>query len=832
MYLNKQADPTTRALGYVAHYRKEDGKIQYLSEHLIGVSFLTGKFASVIGMRLHGELIGLLHDIGKASWESERYIESAIGLIDSDDPDYMKNFKAMKGKIDHATAGAQYLYRNFGNESEAEILTAQILSLAIASHHAGLMDCLSPDGEDSFNNRMKQADEKTRYTECVSNLDDDIKQRLGAILSDDSLIESTKRKLLDLKEGCDKVDTKQFKVGLLTRFLYSCLIDADRLNTGDFVFPEGVKYRNQGIYESWPVLIAKLEIHLKNFKCRNNIDKIRGNISDACLKFASKPKGLYQLSVPTGGGKTLASLRFAINHAQVHNMTRIIYVIPYTSIIDQNAQTLREIFEDKNKDGSYATDIVLEHHSNLTPEEENYKQKLLAENWDAPIVFTTVVQLLEAFFGSGTRSARRMHQLANAVIIFDEIQTLPIRCVHLFNVATRFLTQACGSTIVLCTATQPLLGKVLPLQRALRLTPEQEMMPNIEELFKELKRVEVNNKIKLGGWSDSEIAELTEQELAIIGSVLIVVNTKNSARNLFKKFLNHPKAETYHLSTDMCPAHRMDILTRIKDSLEANRPIICVSTKLIEAGVDVDFGSVIRYLAGLDSIAQAAGRCYRNGNRNGRPGLGRVFIVNPKVESLDKLIDIRKGQECTRRVLDAYDEDEMLFDNDIIGPKALALYYKYYFYSRTEEMNYPLTKESIVGRDDDLFELLSVNGKSLGEYRRKNQNAVPQYYLRQSFKTAGRAFQAIDSISRGVIVPYGQKGQFIIEGLRSVQDLGKQYHLLKEAQRYSVNVSLFMFDKLVDQKIIQEIQEDTGVFYLCDKRHYSHHYGLCESQTD
>jgi CRISPR-associated endonuclease/helicase Cas3 len=823
MQYKHTVDPMTK-VEFVAHRREKDGQIQDLWAHLKEVSTLTGEFASVIGLEKQGKLIGLLHDIGKASSESDRYIRSATGLINSDEDDYV-DFAKMKGKIDHASAGAQVLYRYFSDKGNVGLLTMQILSLAIASHHSGLIDCLAPDGNNTYIKRMEKADEKTRYKECISNLDSDIKQEIDALLSDDLLVNLLNQKLPSLAEECDENDTRLFKLGLLTRFLFSCLIDADRLNTADFEFPEEAKQRNLGNYESWPVLIEKLENRLKKFGCRNNVDKLRQDISNSCLKFSTKPKGLYQLSVSTGGGKTLASLRFAINHAKQHKMDRVIYFIPYTSIIDQNAQTVREIFEEKLESGIYSNDIVLEHHSNLTPEEENTKQRLLSDNWDAPVVFTTMVQFLEAFFGSGTRSARRMHQLANAVIIFDEIQTLPIRCVHLFNVATRFLTQGCGSTVVLCTATQPLLGEVLPVQRALRLTPGQQMMPNVEELFKELKRVEVYDRRKQGGWTDSEVAELTERELEETGSVLIVLNTKKSAKSLFQQFLNHPNAEVYHLSTDMCPAHRMEIFARIKACLSENKPIICVSTQLIEAGVDIDFGTVIRYLAGLDSIAQAAGRCNRNGARS---KLGRVFVVNPQEENLDKLEDIRKGRDSAERVLEEYKEDPKQFGEDILSPKALERYYKYYFYDRSDLMNYPIGSKSVVGRDDNLFELLSTNNLSLGAYQRQNQQSSPQFFLRQSFKTAAKAFQSIDSPTRGVIVPYGKEGERIINELCAAQYLGKQYRLLKEAQRYSVNVFPYMFNKLIEQKVIREIQKDTGVFYL-DKHHYSKYYGMSES---
>ncbi|MGH2569316.1 MAG: CRISPR-associated helicase Cas3', partial [Bacteroidota bacterium] len=329
-------------------------------------------------------------------------------------------------------------------------------------------------------------------------------------------------------------------------------------------------------------------------------------MSQQCFEYSSKSSGLYQLTVPTGGGKTLASLRFALHHASKHEMDRIFYVIPYTSIIDQNAEEVKKILEDKDAKGKFLGRVVLEHHSNLTPDEETRRQNLLSENWDAPIVFTTQVQFLETLFGSGTQSARRMHQLANSVIIFDEVQTIPVRCVHMFNVALRFLVHNCGSTVVLCTATQPLLDKVEPAQRSLTIPPEYRMMQNEKELFAKLKRVKVHDRRRAGGWSEEDVTELAGQELHKMGSVLIIVNTKNSARSLYQQLSARP-TDTYHLSTNMCPAHRLGVLNAVKQRLSNKQPVVCVSTQLIEAGVDIDFGSVIRYLAGLDSITQAAG---------------------------------------------------------------------------------------------------------------------------------------------------------------------------------------------------------------------------------
>ena len=510
-------------------------------------------------------------------------------------------------------------------------------------------------------------------------------------------------------------------------------------------------------------------------------------------------------------------------------MDRTFYVIPYTSIIDQNADETRKILEDKDENGNLLDRVVLEHHSNLTPEEETRRQNLLAENWDAPVVFTTQVQFLETLFGSGTRSARRMHQLANSIIIFDEVQTIPIRLVHMFNIAIRFLVHGCGVTVVLCTATQPLLDKVDPIQRALEIKPEQKIIPDEKELFKKLKRVEVFDRRKVGGWDDEEVADLTDQELRAKGSVLIIVNTKKSARSVYQTIIQKRNAAMYHLSTNMCPAHRLNVLNEIKEKLKNKKeePLICVSTQLIEAGVDIDFGSVIRYLAGLDSIAQAAGRCNRNG---GRREPGNVWVVNPSKENIEKLTDIQIGIEKTKRILDDFKEHPENFENDRIGLETMGVYYKYYFYERKGEMCYKVGVNSPAGRNDDLFNLLAMNTISAKENERISQASL-DIPFKQSFQTASKAFRVIDPMTQGVIVPYGNKGEEIIKDLCGAYDLEKQYDLIKKAQRYSVNLFPHEFKKLAEIHAIHEVQEGSGVFYL-DSQYYSKQFGWSDDAVN
>lgn len=810
---------------FIAHRREKDGEAQSLQSHLLQTSVIAGRFASKIGLKNAGRIIGLLHDLGKASKDFQNYIQSATGKIDPDADDYV-DAKEQKGKIDHSSAGAQFIYRVLIKKGSKGIIAAQFLSLCIASHHSGLIDCLSPSGEDNFTRRIEKSKEKTHLNEILSYLNDEEKQKLTKLLSSETSIKNLIEKLKSLNENNDSKETLMFKYGLLVRFLFSCLIDADRLNTADFEFPKNTKIRNYGRYRSWDVLVERLNTKLKeleNKSDRNEVDNLRVKVSKQCFYFSTKPKGIYQLTVPTGGGKTLSSLRFALNHAKHHNMDRIFYIIPFTSIIDQNADEVRKILEDKDDSDKYLDRIVLEHHSNLTPEEETKRQNLLSENWDAPIVFSTQVQLLETLFGSGTRSVRRMHQLANSVIIFDEVQTIPVRCVHMFNVALRFLVNNCNSTVILCTATQPLLDRIEPAQRSLSISQEQKIIQNEKALFQKLKRVDVIDKRKkIDGWTEEEVADLANNELKDTESVLIIVNKKDSARSLYLKISKNKSAKVFHLSTNMCPAHRLKVLNSIKERLAKKQPVVCVSTQLIEAGIDIDFGTVIRYMAGLDSIAQAAGRCNRNGKREKH---GRVYIVNSQSENLDSLKDIRIGAECAERFLRDYDKEPNIFENDRIGLKAMEQFYTYYFYNRKEQMNFPIpSNNKEIGREDNLFNLLSLNSFSIQGYQRVHKGTSPSIPMKQSFQSAAKAFYAIDSPTRGVIIPYGKEGEDIINKLCDVLMLEKQYKLIKAAQRYSVNLYPYDFEDMEKKKAIREVQKDSRIYYM-DYQYYSKEFG-------
>lgn len=813
---------------YIAHYRKRDETSQSLEEHLLGVANTTERLASKIGLGKQGELIGLLHDLGKYSAEFQDYLRFAVGNPDEDD---FVDVRGRRGKVDHSTAGAQFVWEELSKRDQMGQAVGQILALCIASHHSGLIDCLSSESssptEDRFTKRMRKSHDRTHLREVKGKMEERVARRLDALLNDsslvDRLVESMKTVAGNKTANEDKGIT-EFKVGLLTRFLFSTLIDADRIDSADFENPGVAKKRPRGTYADWDVLIDRLEIHLQGLPDASPVDPIRRRISDRCQERAVREKGIYTLTVPTGGGKTLASLRFALHHAKTHGMDRVAYFIPFTSIIDQNADTVRGILEPSDS-GAERGSVVLEHHSNVTPEVQTWKSKILGENWDAPVVFTSNVQFLETLFGFGTRSARRMHQMANSVLIFDEIQTLPISCVHLFNNAINFLVEHCGSTVVLCTATQPLLGEVAESRGRMRIGHNSEIMPEVGKLFVDLKRIELIDRRRPGGWSSKEVACLAVKEArqGNKGNCLVIVNTKSSASEIYDTCRadldGEPELPVYYLTTNLCAAHRRVKLGEIRGRLDAGRPLVCISTQLIEAGVDIDFRVVVRFLAGLDSIAQAAGRC----NRHGRPEPGRVYVVNSRDERIDLLNDIRRGRDDAARVLGEYEVDPSNFDRDPLGPKSLRQYFQYYFFQRRGDMSYSLPARSL-GRDDTLLNLLSDNSKAVKEFG-SNSGRAPGICLRQSFMAAARAFRAIDAPTRGVIVPYGRDGKNVINGLCAAFEPDKQFGLLRQAQQYTVSVYPNELQRLRESGAAREVQEGTDILYL-DGRHYSEEIGL------
>ncbi len=825
---------------FAAHIRGKDKQRQELSVHLREVAAIAAETAEKIGLAPAGRVAGLAHDLGKYSAAFQIYILSAEGLLDPDRDDEWVDARRLKGKIDHSSAGAQWIWQALGiqaqpprnSEEKMRLLAAQMLALTAASHHGGLIDCVAPGvqqaGQDGFTRRIGKDGGETHLEEVRMRLDEDVRRLLQELLASEELVASVRA----LHQRISRTEKQhegnrailQCKLGLATRFLLSSLVEGDHRSSSEFESPETVRMRGEQ-KPDWRALATLLENALGNFSCKPGQEKIhaiRADIAAHCLAAAPRERGIYTLTVPTGGGKTLASLRFALHHAHEHGLDRIIYVIPFTSIIDQNARVVRGILE---PEGVAPESVLLEHHSNLLPEKLTWRHKLQSENWDAPVIYTTSVQLLEALFGGGTRNARRMHALARAVLIFDEVQALPLRCAHLFANALNFLVEQAGSSAVLCTATQPLLHEIdhdhksgrekvaSEKNGAVRLALDHELMPDVGKLFADLKRTDIINRCRPGGWSHEAAAALAVDTQREFRSTLCIVNTRDAARQIFQNCRARTETPVFHLSTSMYPAHRREVLDRIRARLNGNEPVICVSTQLIEAGVDVSFGSVIRSMAGMDSIAQAAGRCNRNGEL-ATPA--PVFVINLAQENMGFLPEIADGQQVSERLFDEFAREPARFQNDLLAEPGMRKYFEYYFFRRTACMGYPvcLDRMSFAEKDNSdttLLSLLGGNDRAVSEYRNNNDGQPPPYPLHQAFRTAAQIFRAIDSPAQGVVVRHGE-GENIVAGLNGEQHPARMNELLRQAQQFSVNLFEYQIRALQAEGALH--QTLSGIWYL------------------
>lgn len=763
---------------FIARKREKDGAEQSVKEHLENVSQLCAYFCKKISLESAGKLIGLLHDMGKETEAFKVYI--IYCFLNPED-------KSRRGSVDHATSGAKFIYDTFFSSNDLyEKLAAQIIALAICSHHGGLIDCIDLNLNDKFTSRMKPDKLKFNYDEALNNFFEECASREEIEKLFKQSAQEIKKILISVNKIYNNKQFGKFSAGILGKFLFSCLIDADRFDTYRFMTekesPEALK--NIDINRLWETLLVNFNKELDLLPKKTKVDMLRSEISLSCKEFAVNKPGIYQLLVPTGGGKTLSSLRYALEHAKHYKKDRIFYIIPFTTIIDQNSKDIKAFLGRE--------DIVLEHHSNLVIDNDDEDYKLLTERWDSPVILTTMVQFLNTLFKGGTQSIRRMHNFANSIIIFDEIQAIPIKCINMFNFAVNFLSKICNATIILCSATQPLLSGT---ERPILLEENAQIIKDANDKFKDFKRTRIIPRIRAEGHSCQALKEFVNEITEETDSILVVLNTKNLAKELFRAIdaensllPEENQAIVFHLSTNMCPAHRMKILGRIRKDL-GKRKVICISTQLIEAGVNISFKCVVRSLAGLDSIAQAAGRC----NRHAENDCGNVFIVNmdQDSENVSKLLEIKVGQQTTNRILAEYGSNPEAFDNDLISPKAIKKYFQYYFCELKSQMNYTLPKPNA---DKTMFDLLAENREVVAAYVEKNM-VKPDLLLHSSFKTAGDYFEAIDQNTKGVIVPYGKGEELIIKinGRCNLTDL-KRY--LKEAQQYSVNLYDLEFKKL------------------------------------
>ncbi len=732
---------------FVAHTRKGEPASTWepLEEHLHlvadgnGAALLgSAQFAEAFGAGDWGRVAGLWHDIGKYSKAFQDYLdESAIGN------------HAKRGTVDHSTAGAQLAIQQFKNNGYP-------LAYVIAGHHAGLADYSS--GQSGIKERLaKTAPE--------------VLDALGRL--PDEFVNLPKLSMPKPFNGL-KRDHKArgLRVAFFVRMLFSCLVDADFLATEWYMDQRKSKKRPSPSV-SVDQLLDAFNSHMSVLTPKNpaGVDVHRAELLAACRARAQENPGLFSITAPTGVGKTLSSLAFALEHAKAHGLRRIVYALPFTSVTEQVAEVFQKVFKGLG-DG-----IVLEHHSSASwksadeTDQQAFRVRLAAENWDAQIIVTTNVQLLESLFGSRSSQCRKLHRLAQSVIVFDEAQALPVHLIEPTLVAIDELQRGYGASIVLCSATMPALtyrdGFEIGLENV------REIVPDPDGLAQAMRRVEL---VKKGELDDEDLIE----QLADQDQVLAVLNTKGHAGEVYRGLVNRLGADgVWHLSANMCPAHRSLAVEEIKKSLDHGEPCRVISTQVIEAGVDLDFPMVYRAMAGLDSIVQAAGRC----NRNGKLDMGRVFLFD--TDNAGKSI---KQQGQTTNEIAALHED-------LFSLEAIEHYFRLHLWQRKSEWD----KHGIASK-----EMFDAHGFVF------------------NFRKADEKYQVIEEYSVPIVVPYGKHGAELIAELQETAFPTRS--LLRKTQRLSVSVPKYKLDQLIDNGACATIHEHTTI--LTDEKLYDQDLGL------
>lgn len=673
---------------------------QTLEEHLQGVAKLADEFAGVFGAGEWGRLAGENHDLGKGTFPWQAYLRHANQVVD-------EFAKFYSGHPNHAAVGAQWLFKY----SQA---AGKLLAYCIAGHHGGLPNW---DGSktSALNSKLQVEIPDISYHLAVP----DFPQTFPVTNPDSERL--------------------GFQLQFFVRMLFSCLVDADYLNTEESL--DKVRHDWRSNYPSIEKLHRRFWVNFNELRKKANqiedrnrrhVNKQREIVLENCLQASEAEAGLFSLTVPTGGSKTLSSLAFALNHAIQRTKRRIIYVVPFTSIIEQNAKVFRNMLGD---------DAVLEHHCNYIPDETDWKTRLASENWDAPVIVTTNVQFFNSFFANKTSKCRKLHNVADSIVVFDEVQAIPVEKLHPCLEVIKELSLNYGVSLVLCTATQPAIKYSNQFTSGLKNV--REIIQNVPELFKELKRTEEHY---IGNLSAQEVAEsLAENE-----QVLCIVNSRQQALDIFQVL---PDAdENFHLSALMNPAHRTEKLAEIRNRLDNGQACRVVSTQLIEAGVDVDFPCVFRAVAGIDSIAQAAGRCNRNG-RSKKPLNVYVF-------------DFPEGVGCSYFRLAAQSAEKLFlpFAGKLTDPQCVQEYFTDYYWKNSQRLD----ETSII------------------ECCRTAQSGNIQ------FKDLA-CFRMIESATVPIVIALEKVAVDLVESLRFAEHKGG---ILRQLQQFTVLVYPYQFDDL------------------------------------
>lgn len=755
----------------IAHVKQnQDGSWKdphLLEKHLTDTAEKASKFASEFGNIDWGELAGFWHDLGKFHPAWQKYLCRKSGF----DPE--AHVEESNNRPNHSTAGAVLAIQKLQKNYKA---AAKILSYIIGGHHSGLPDCTP-----QLHSRL--------YDDNQNLIEDDL-NKIKEIEEAKEFLDKTIPISIPIiyKNSADKNSNEQLHLWI--RILFSCLVDADFLDTAKYM-----DEKERGGYLTIDKLKQRFDNYMSEKKSDSELNKKRNGILKRCREKAELKPGFFSLTVPTGGGKTLASMAFALEHAIQYNKKRIIVAIPYTSIIEQTSKVFKygtdidEEIEKLKAEGKFlfGEDQVIEHHSNLDPEKESSKNRLASENWDAPIIVTTNVQLFESLFKNRTSICRKLHNIVNSIIILDEAQMLPQGYFRPILSVLKGLVNHFGVTVILMSATQPSLkGKIGSDNNTIEgLDNVIEIIDDPDSLSNDFKRV---NFILPNDLNNQKNWEEISEELNNYKQVLCIVNTRNDCRQLHKLM---PEG-TIHLSGFMCGEERSEIISDIKTKLKNNEPIRVISTQLVEAGVDIDFPVVYRALSGLDSIAQAAGRCNReNKLENG----GKVVVFVPPKPSPSGFL--RKAEDAGKDLIRNHPNEEFT-------PSLYSEYFKY-LYSNLNSFD-----------EVDFYSRLVRDAASFDF----------------QFRTFAEKFNMIDSSKQfSIIVWYvnpktGNGSRTMIEQLRYA---GASKDLLRKLQRYIVNVSIYIFNNIKNANYVEDIN---GYWVQSDPSLYKPGLGLLGDESD
>lgn len=726
-----------------AHSLPDHGEHHWesLAKHLQEVSRTASQNAAVFGAGEWGAILGRCHDLGKASAEFQRYLRLSNG---DEAQDAGVEEADSRRRVDHSTFGARYVSNQIGGWA------GKLLAFCIAGHHAGLTnDASGEDGSERGTLRDRlNADRAIPYVSDP-----------GLTLQKPGLPWNFK---LPQEAG--------WSLAFFTRMLFSCLVDADRTCTEVFCDPEAARQRA----EDRPTL-QELDSALTSYLAKvvehsvpSLVNQCRREVLQECLSAATQGPGFFSLQVPTGGGKTLSSLAFGLRHAALNpGMRRVIVAIPFTSIIEQTADVYRYAL------GSLASRALVEHHTNIVPLRDTRANQLGTENWDAPLVVTTNVQFLESLFAAATTACRKLHRIAGSIIILDEAQTLPVDLLSPTLAALRELVGHYGCTIVLCTATQPALEHRNDFPQGL--AGVRPIIPDPRPLFGRLKRADVRPAGKL---PDQELAS----RLAAEKQVLCIVNTRSHASRLYDALSALAPDSCFHLSTLMCGAHRRLALKAIRERLEKNQSCQIVSTQLIEAGVDIDLPVVYRAATGFDSIAQAAGRC----NREGKLPMGYTYVFEAEQEPPPGLL--RESAQCARELFSTYP--------DLLAPEAIRAYFERFYWGRRDRWD----SMNILS----MFTLDCLRGTT-----------------RFQFREAERAYRLINDQSLPILIPFDPTAEGFSRDLLNGR---VEFVLHRNLQPYLVSVPERTLRSLEADSIVQA--HESGVYLLLRQDAYTDNKGL------